>query len=61
MTVPIFRLWAKLMRGRAEELYDDMMLAATAAVHGLTMATRNVRHFADVGILIRNPFEHAKP
>lgn len=35
----------------------DSLLAATAIVHGLTVATRNVGDFADTGALIFNPFE----
>jgi predicted nucleic acid-binding protein len=35
----------------------DGLLAATALVHGLTMVTRNVRDFADLGVSYLNPFE----
>jgi len=34
----------------------DMLIAATAAVHGLTLATRNVQDFESCGIKILNPF-----
>lgn len=34
----------------------DMMLAATAKVHGLTLVTRNVRHLAECGVAVLNPF-----
>lgn len=34
----------------------DMIIAATAQVHQLTLATRNVRHFADCGVPLINPF-----
>jgi predicted nucleic acid-binding protein len=34
----------------------DMMIAATAAHHGLTMVTRNVRDFDECGVSILNPF-----
>ena len=34
----------------------DMLIAATAAVHGISLATRNVRDFADCGVLLVNPF-----
>lgn len=33
----------------------DMMIAATAKVHGLTLVTRNVRHFENCGISVLNP------
>ena len=56
MGIPELRLWAKLMQGRPVDLYTDAMLAATAIVHGLTMATRNVRDFSTLGVKTLNPF-----
>jgi toxin FitB len=35
----------------------DMLIAATARVHNLTLITRNVRDFQDCGISLLNPFE----
>ena len=35
----------------------DGLLAATAHVHGLTLATRNVRDVAGTGVAVVNPFE----
>ena len=35
----------------------DALLAATALVHGLTVATRNVADFAGTGAVVFNPFE----
>jgi hypothetical protein len=34
----------------------DSMIAATALVHGLTVATRNTSDFAKAGVGIANPF-----
>jgi predicted nucleic acid-binding protein len=34
----------------------DMLIAATALVHGLTLATRNVHDFEACGIILFNPF-----
>lgn len=34
----------------------DMVVAATAAVHGCTILTRNVRHFEGLGVLVEDPF-----
>ena len=36
----------------------DMLIAATAQVHALTLVTRNVRDFDGCGIMVFNPFEH---
>jgi predicted nucleic acid-binding protein len=35
----------------------DAMIAATALVHGLTLITRNVRHFRRMGVPLLNPWE----
>lgn len=34
----------------------DAYIAATALVHGLTVATRNVRDFTPVGVTVTNPW-----
>ena len=34
----------------------DSMIAASALVHGLTVATRNVRDFRLAGVKVVNPF-----
>lgn len=34
----------------------DMMIAATAQVHGLTLVTRNTRDFDGCGVAVLNPF-----
>jgi len=45
---------AKAM-GRSPGL-ADIAIAATAAHHGLTVLTRNVKHFADLGVTLHDPF-----
>jgi toxin FitB len=35
----------------------DGLIAATAVEHDLTLVTRNVRHFEDLGVAIFNPWE----
>jgi predicted nucleic acid-binding protein len=52
-----FREWARLMEGKSETLLEDAMIAATARVHGLTVATRNERDFASLAVPVFNPFE----
>lgn len=60
MDAPAFRAWAKLMHGKSDTLYEDAMIAATANVHGLTVATRNVADFNALGIEVFNPFEPSR-
>jgi len=52
--------WAELLvalrsRGRAMPVKDSL-IAATALVHGLAVATRNRRDFERAGVEIVNPF-----
>ena len=51
-------LAAALRRAGLPLEWTDLMVGATAQVHGLTMVTRNVRHFERVpGIAIENWFD----
>jgi toxin FitB len=52
-----FREYARLMRDRSEALTEDAMIAATARVHGLTVATRNENDFDLLGMTVFNPFK----
>ena len=56
MDARTFRHWARLMHGRSDELIEDAMIAATARVHGLIVATRNVRDFRPLGVPTLDPF-----
>jgi toxin FitB len=56
MDAETFRLWAKLMHGRSNELYEDAMIAATALQHGLIVVTRNLRDFEPFEVKTHNPF-----
>jgi len=38
-------------------LLEDVMIGATARIHELTVATRNERDFAALGVRIFNPFK----
>jgi toxin FitB len=51
-----FRLWARLMHRRSDSLTNDAMIAATALVHGLVVATRNVRDFKGLGVDTIDPY-----
>ena len=35
----------------------DLLIAATALEHGLTVVTRNIRHFEPTGVALIDPFE----
>ena len=56
MDAAAFRAWARLMHRKSDTLYEDAMIAATAQVHGLTVATRNVADFKALGVAVLNPF-----
>ena len=51
-----FREWARLMSGKSNTLVEDAIIAATARIHGLMVATRNERDFAAFGVSLLNPF-----
>lgn len=61
MDAGCFREYARLMHGRSETLIEDAMIAATARVHGLTVATRNEGDFAHFDVAVLNPFKHQAP
>ena len=56
MDAATFRAWARLMHRKSDTLYEDAMIAATAQMHGLTVATRNVADFKALGMDGFNPF-----
>jgi predicted nucleic acid-binding protein len=51
-----FRECARLMHSRPNQLLEDAMLAATAIVHRLVVATRNTRDFGHFRVPLFNPF-----
>lgn len=55
VSAPIARRWGRLS---AQLGHDgaDLLIAATALEHSLTVATRNVRHFKPSGVGVVNPF-----
>ena len=59
MDAATFRAWARLMHRKSDTFYEDAMIAATAKVHGLTVATRNVSDFNALGLEVFNPFAPA--
>jgi len=54
--------WARLLAdlrasGQAMPIKDSL-IAATALVHGFSVATRNTRDFAKAGLVLVDPFAH---
>jgi hypothetical protein len=45
------------MEGKAERLIEDAMIAATARIHHLTIATRKERDFRQLGVQALDPFK----
>jgi toxin FitB len=52
----IFRCWARLIHRVGRQYSEDAMIAATADIHNLTVVTRNVRDFKQLGVRTLNPF-----
>jgi predicted nucleic acid-binding protein len=52
----VFRRWAQHMDRRADHHLEDALIAATALVRGMTVATRNVDDFGPFGVPLINPF-----
>jgi predicted nucleic acid-binding protein len=52
-----FREMARTMVGKQEDPFYDVMIAATARLHGLTVATRNEKDFRHLGVELINPFK----
>ena len=56
MDARVFRAHARLMHRRPDHHIEDAMIAATAKVHNLTVATRNIRDFEPFGVPTLDPF-----
>jgi predicted nucleic acid-binding protein len=56
MDARIFRSWARLMHRQPDHTIEDSMIAATAVIHNLIVATRNIRDYRRFGVKTFNPF-----
>ena len=53
--LPACRRWGRLSAAIGHDS-ADLLIAATALEHGLTVVTRNVRHFEPTGVPVFNQF-----
>jgi predicted nucleic acid-binding protein len=51
----IAQIWGRLRVPHSENPLDKQ-IAATALIYGLTVVTRNVRHYEPTGVAVLNPF-----
>lgn len=56
ISVEIARCWGDLS-ARLGRNDPDLLIAATAQIYGLTVATRNIRHFEGTGVALCNPWD----
>lgn len=56
VTIEIARRWGRLTND-LRNTNPDLLIAATALEHDLTVVTRNVRHFEPTGAKLLNPYE----
>jgi toxin FitB len=60
LTIEILVDWLQLshlLRAKGKpRIAVDLLIAATARIHDLTIVTRNVRDFADTGVIVYDPW-----
>ncbi len=58
MDTACFREWGRIMHNKPADLIEDAMIAVTARVHRLIVATRNERDFKQLDVRTFNPFKN---
>ena len=58
MDTACFRECGRLMYRKPQHLFEDGMIAATARIHHLIVATRNEADFKEFEIAVFNPFKN---
>jgi predicted nucleic acid-binding protein len=57
MDTQCFREWGRIMHRKPDQSLEDAMIAATARIHGLIVATRNESDFRQLAVRVTNPFK----
>lgn len=55
----VCRETARIMVKKTPDLFQDAFIAATARIHRLTVATRNIKDFAPFDLATLNPFTYS--
>lgn len=58
VSIDTVKLWGEWSSHRSRAVVDTL-IAATAAAHGMVLATRNLHDFNDLPVQIVNPWQHA--
>lgn len=58
VSADVAQLWGRLSAKLGNDSVD-LLIAATALAHGLTVVTRNEQHFVPTGVAVVNPFDGA--
>ena len=59
VNVPVARRWGRLC-GAIGHRGTDLLIAATALEHGLTVVTGNAKHFRPTGVALVDPFDERR-
>ncbi|WP_144634080.1 type II toxin-antitoxin system VapC family toxin [Bordetella genomosp. 13] len=57
MDADVSQVWGRMRVPQPQHALDKI-IAATALIHGLTVATRNTADFTGLGVHVFNPFKH---